>query len=324
MSTVTKLKSLRQQFADTMLAVGQEDPDLVVLLGDISHFIMQPFAKACPGRFYNVGICEPAIVSLGAGLSKVGLKPVMHTIAPFLIERSFEQIKLNFCYHKLGGTFITVGGAFDYANLGCTHHCYGDFALFKTLEGAQIVYPASASEFDALFRQTYRNESVTLFRVPGAQHETEFSPGDIHLGKGIKITDGTNLTIVATGPHLKDALAARDGLAARGWSVEILYLHTISPLDTQLIRTSAEKTRRVLVIEEHMTNGGVGDDVLRAIYDVEGLRFGSISIPNKFVRSYGRYEDHCAALGFTPQGIIEKVETSLKTPQKEGGNHHGR
>lgn len=91
-------KKIRQQFADTMLEVGQNDPNLVVLLGDISHFIMQPFAKACPGRFYNIGICEPTIVSMAAGLAKVGFYPVVHTIAPFILERSFEQQKILICH----------------------------------------------------------------------------------------------------------------------------------------------------------------------------------------------------------------------------------
>ncbi|MFQ5737780.1 MAG: hypothetical protein ACE5JX_02125, partial [Acidobacteriota bacterium] len=100
-------KSIRRQFADTMLAVGREDSNLVVLVGDISHFILQPFAQTCPGRYYNVGICEPTIVSMAAGLAKVGYTPVVHTIAPFLIERSFEQIKLDFCYQQLGGNLVT-------------------------------------------------------------------------------------------------------------------------------------------------------------------------------------------------------------------------
>ena len=85
-------KKIRQQFADTMFEIGKKDSKLVVLLGDISHFIMKPFAKACPGRFYNVGICEPTIVSMAAGLSKVGLIPVVHTIAPFILERSSRWI----------------------------------------------------------------------------------------------------------------------------------------------------------------------------------------------------------------------------------------
>ena len=160
--------SVRQQFADTMLAVGQEDLFLFVVVGDISHGIMQPFARACPGRYYNVGILEPTMMSMCAGLARSGLNPVVHTIAPFLIERSFEQIKLDFCYHKLHGNIVAVGSAFDYSNLGVTHHCYGDFAMLKTLPGVEITYPASLVEFDMLFRQAYANKSVTYYRFPAA------------------------------------------------------------------------------------------------------------------------------------------------------------
>ena len=140
-------KSIRQQFADTMLAVGKKDTRLAVLVGDISHFLLKPFAAACPGRYYNIGICEPAMMSMAAGLAKAGLRPVVHTIAPFLVERSFEQMKLDFCYQGLGGSVVTLGSAFDYSNLGCSHHCYGDFALMKTLPGSQIVYPGSAENW---------------------------------------------------------------------------------------------------------------------------------------------------------------------------------
>lgn len=307
-------KSMRQQFADTMLAVGQEDARLVVLVGDISHFLLQPFAKACPGRYYNVGICEPTIVSMAAGLAKVGFYPVVHTIAPFLIERPFEYIKLDFCYQKLGGNLVTVGSAFDYSNLGCTHHCYNDFALLKTLPGTQITYPATPVEFDALFRQTYRNNELTLFRLPAEQHSQKFEARDIKFGKGIKVTDGANLTIVVTGPQLGNALAARNELNKMGWSVEVLYIHTIRPLDIELIRASVSKTRRVLVVEEHMRTGGLGDDVLRQTRDLLDIRFASLAIPDTFVTGYGSYQDHCDSLGLNKEGIINKVKTEFGMP----------
>lgn len=290
-----------------MLAVGQEDPNLVVMIGDISHFILQPFAKACPGRFYNIGICEPTIVSMGAGLAKAGLYPVLHTIAPFLIERSFEQIKLDFCYQGMAGNLITVGSAFDYSNLGCTHHCYDDWALIKALPRTQVAYPGSPIEFDVLFRQTYRNEFLTLFRLPEHQHGYEFQASDIQFGKAIKIIDGSELTIIATGPHLRDALDAKDELSEMGFEPEIIYVHTIHPLDTELVRASIRKTHRVLVIEEHTRSGGLGDDVLRAICDIEGVQFSWIGIPNAFIRGYQFYEKHCEALGLTHEGIIQKV-----------------
>jgi len=304
-------KQVRQQFADTMLAVGLEDPDLVVMVGDISHGILQPFAKACPGRYYNVGILEPTMMSMGAGLARAGLFPVIHTIAPFLIERAFEQIKLDFCYHGLHGNIVTVGSAFDYAYLGCTHHCYGDFALMKTLQGVQITYPSAPIEFDTLFRQAYRNKTVTVYRVPGSQHGIGFAANDIQLGKGIKVADGRDVTLVATGPQLKTAMSARSLLAGSGREAEVLYIHTIRPLDEELILASVSKTRHVVVIEEHMRSGGLGDDVLRATRNLPNIRYASASIPDTFIRAYGSYEDHCESVGLTPGRVAALVESEF-------------
>ena len=125
------MKKLRQQFADTCIEIGQNDQKLIVMVGDISHGILQPYAKLFPERYYNIGICEPSIVNMAAGLSHVGLIPVVHTIAPFIIERAYEQIKLDFGYQKLGINLISVGGAFDYSQLGCSHHCYADVSLMS-------------------------------------------------------------------------------------------------------------------------------------------------------------------------------------------------
>lgn len=305
-------KPIRAQFADTVLAVGQEDPRLVVMVGDISHFALQPFAQACPGRYYNVGICEPTIVSMAAGVARSGLLPVAHTIAPFLIERSLEQIKLDFCYHRLPGNLVTVGSAFDYSNLGCTHHCTNDFALLKTLDRAQIAYPASCVEFDSLFRQAYDNDCLTLYRVPGRDHGVDFSPEEVRFGQGIKVRDGANLTLVATGPHLRTALDAVDPLLGLGYDADIIYIHTIRPLDTPLLRASIGRTRRVVVIEEHVESGGLGDDVLRCTHDLGGIGFASLSIGDRFVRCYGSYDDHLAALGLTVDGLLALVRARFE------------
>lgn len=305
-----KPKKIRQQFADTMLEVGQKDPNLVVLIGDISHFILQPFAAACPGRFYNVGICEPTIVSMAAGLAKTGFYPVVHTIAPFILERSFEQIKLDFCYQKLYGNLVTVGSVFDYSNLGCTHHCYDDFALMKSLPNTQIVYPASCDEFDVLFKETYHNHHLTLFRMPENQHEQAIEPSLIEFGKGIKLSDGNDLTIVVTGPQLKNVMGAAKILSESGWNIEIIYIHTLLPLDLRLIRESIEKTKRVLVVEEHNRFGGLGHDILQGVYDIGNVQFQSIAI-DSFVHDYGSYEHLCSSIGFSVNGIVEAVRNNF-------------
>ena len=302
-------KPIRQQFADTMLAVGRQDAALVVIVGDISHGILQPFAAEFPDRYYNIGILEPTMLSLGAGIASVGMYPVLHTIAPFLIERSFEQLKLDFCYHQLPGNVVSVGAAFDYSYLGCTHHCYGDFALLKTLQGTEICTPASAPEFDALFAQTYRNRNLTVSRLCGQDHGVAFGVSDILFGKAVKIADGSDVTLVAVGSQLRTAMRAQRILANKNLTADILYIHTVRPLDIEAIRASALKTRNVVVLEEHMRSGGVGDDVLRAVYAIPDLCFHSLAIPDVFVRSYGSYEDLCESVGLTPEAVVTAVLT---------------
>ena len=159
------MKKLREVFASTMLEIGLIDESLVVMVGDISHGILQPFAKACPDRYFNIGICEPSIVNLASGLSKVGLNPVVHTIAPFITERSYEQIKLDFGYQNLSMNLISVGGSFDYAQLGCSHHCYTDVSLLAHLKRSVIVLPASPIEFNKLFKDLYKQNTINYFRL---------------------------------------------------------------------------------------------------------------------------------------------------------------
>ena len=294
--------------------VGGTDPTLAVLVGDISHGVLAPFRDAFPERYYNVGILESAIISMSAGMSSVGLRPVAHTIAPFLLERAFEQIKLDFCYHSLPGNLVTVGSAFDYSNLGCTHHCYDDFALIKSLQNTEIVYPGSAVEFDMLFKQAYADQYLTLYRVAGANHDTEFSSADLKLGQAITVREGSDITLVASGPQLKSATDAVDGLIADGWDPEVVYIHTVHPIDVAAVRASSQKTGRVLTIEEHMEIGGLGDDVRRATRDMPDVIVESLAIPGRFITEYGTYEEHCEALGLSSEGIQRRVREAFSTP----------
>ena len=294
---------MRNQFARTLEDVGESDEKLVVLLGDISVFLLRNFQKRFPDRFYNIGICEQTIISMAAGLSAIGFHPVIHTITPFTVERCYEQIKIDLCYQKVGANIVSVGSAFDYAALGCTHHCYEDFAILRPMPNMQIVYPSSEVEFDALFKQTYNNGYPTYFRLPATKHGVQFSSNQIEFGKGIRIKEGNTLTIIVTGPQLKNAIVASQTL-----DTEIIYIHTIKPLDTELIRQSARKTGKVLTIEEHNVIGGLGDEVSRAIEDIGSITQVRMGIEDKFLTEYGSYEQHCSSLGLDVKGIKSKIE----------------
>lgn len=304
------MKKLRQEFADTMVEVGQRDPRLVVMVGDISHGILVPFSEACPGRYYNIGICEPTIVNMAAGIYKSGLTPVVHTIAPFITERSYEQIKLDFGYQRLGINLITVGGAFDYSQLGCSHHCYTDLSIMSHLKRANIVFAASPIEFNVLFKKLYSNGEINYFRLADNPHDINFTESDIKFGKGIKVRDGKDATLVAIGTQLKSALGAARLLADRHIETEVLYYHTIKPFDFELLRTSAFKTKHVLTIEEASAHDGIFNLALRATIGLDGVRFAQMAIDD-FVHGYGSYEDLCRRHGFYPEGIIGKMETAF-------------
>ena len=301
--------NIRKQFANTVLEVGQEDEKLTVLLGDIGHFNMIPFAQVCPRRFYNVGICEPTIISMAAGLSRAGMIPVAHTINPFIVERAFEQLKLDFVYQKLAGNIVTVGSLFDYAKLGVTHHCYGDFALLKTLFNVEILFPSTTDEFDKLFKQTYNNDKLTYFRIPEVSHEIVFD--NIEVGKAIRVTEGKDLTIVVTGPQLKDAITVKEKIANKGYEVEIIYIHSIRPLDKEAILKSVEKTKKVIVIEEHGENGGLGEDVLKIIYKINDVEFEHMCVKNGFVYQYGTYSELLELVNLDQNSIYNVCKKTL-------------
>jgi transketolase len=297
---------LRNQFAATLENVGAFDEKLVVLLGDISVYLLRNFERKFPDRFYNIGICEQTIISMAAGLSSIGFYPVVHTITPFTVERCYEQIKIDLCYQQLGANIISVGSAFDYPASGCSHHCCEDFAVLRPLPGMEIVFPGSEIEFDAIFKQTYANGHTTYFRLPAAMHNIKFNEAQLRFGTGIKLKEGNSLTVVVTGPELKNAVAASEML-----DTEIIYIHTLKPLDTELVRQSVAKTGKVLTIEEHNVIGGLGDAVAMATGDIGNVIRSRLGIEDKFLTGYGSYEQHCAALGLDTRGIKHRIEGLL-------------
>jgi len=313
---LNKTKKIRQQFADSMLEIGQQDKKLVVLVGDISHGILKPYAKKCPTRYYNIGICEPSIVNLAAGISKSGLNPVVHTIAPFITERAYEQIKLDFGYQKLGVNMISIGGSFDYSKLGCSHHCYTDVSLFLHFKNSSIVIPGSNEEFKILFKKIYKQKNIKYFRIPEYSHNIAFDKKEIVFGKAIKVTNGKNLTIVTTGTQLKNAVKVGKMLENKGYTTEILYYHTLKPFDQTQVKKSVLKTKKLLSIEELSSHGGLFGECIKSIIGIKGIQTEQMAVSD-FIHGYGSYEDLCDRAGLNVDNIYKK---SLKLINKKNKN----
>jgi transketolase len=305
------MKNLRQTFADLVLEIGKNDESLVVIVGDISHGILQPFAKEFPDRYFNIGICEPATVNIAAGVSKVGLKPVIHTIAPFLTERAFEQIKLDFGYQDLPVNIISVGGSFDYAKLGCSHHCYTDVSLFAHLAKSQIFLPGSSEEFSDIFKATYADNAINYYRLTENPHNHLF-PHPIAPGKGIKVIDGDDLTIVALGSKLNEAKQASQILKEKhSVSCEVIYYNTFKPFDSALVQESVAKTKRFITIEELSSHGGLFGQCLTSLTEIHFSKCKQMAV-NDFIKGYGTHEELTKRAKLDVHSLVENSQQLLE------------
>lgn len=296
---------MRNQFAKTLIELGS-DKKLVVLIGDISHFLLRDFQNLYPDRFYNLGIAEQSMMSLASGLAMHGFYPIVHSIAPFITERAFEQIKDDICYQGLGVNIVSVGSAFDYASLGCTHHCYDDIAILRTLPTMQIIYPAAPHEFDILFRETYNNKYPTYFRLPQKTHNLKTNP---KFGEAELLLEGDDITVIAIGPQIQNAYDAALELSFKGVYCDVFYVSTIKPIlegSREMIRKSVLKTGKLLTVEEHSTRGGIGDEVSLLCGDIRFFH-KRMGIDDRFLVNYGNYDEHCLANKLTKGGIMASI-----------------
>ena len=273
------------------MELASRDDRVVVILGDVSVYLFQDFKERHPDRFYNMGICENTLISAAAGLSSVGFHPFVHTIAPFITERSFEQIKLDMCYNEFGGNIVSCGASFDYAWDGATHHAYTDLGILRLLPGMEVIQPGSTMELDVLLRSQYDNGRPTYFRLSDHPHSIPFS---VAFGHGVPLRDdGAKTTVMTAGPLLGNVLEA-----CRDIDVNIVYFHTLKPIDRELI--SRYKDTSIVIIHDAF-------GLKESVCEVPDIRVTYHGIKDSFCNSYGTLQDIRRQLGLDPSGIREFV-----------------
>ncbi len=302
--------NVRESFTDTVYDVGKKDKKLCVIVSDISHFRLQKFAKENPNRYYNLGVCENSILNVAAGIAHAGFIPVVHTFASFLIDKSFEQIKLSFGYNRLPLNLVVIGSGVEYAYHGVTHHSYVDSALVKSVENSAVFNPGSFDEFDKLFKQSYNNGKINLFRATTKPHNVDINKlvknNKFKAGKGIVVKKGNDLTIITTGHNLKIAIDSIEFLNKKKINPEIIYLPTIKPLDIDLIKKSTKKTKKFVVMEHQSSTGGLYSDICSHLMSDKGktnIKGQNLSFGENFIHEYGTFDQHNKRLGFSAKGI---------------------
>ena len=288
---------MRRQFVRTIEDLLAQDERLVVLLGDIGVFGFRNAINRYPERVYNIGICEQAMASVAAGLAKEGLVPVIHSIAPFVVERCYEQLKVDLCYQHLSANIVSVGSSYDYAALGCTHHCPGDVAVLRVLPGMEIVVPGAPAEFDRLFRAVYADGRPTYLRLSERKNELDYP---VEFGRAVVVQQGNLATIIAVGPMLSRTLEA-----VRDLDVTLLYYTTVVPFDGDTLRENW-RNNRILLVEPYYA-GVLVPDIHLALGGAP-IWVEVIGVPHRFLTNYGHADEHDKAIGFTSESIRTQIE----------------
>ena len=304
----------RAAYGETLVALAEEYPELVVLDADLSSATMtKGFAKAYPDRFFNMGIAECNMVGVAAGLATCGKKPFANTFAMFAAGRAFEQVRNSVAYPHLNVKVVGSHGGLSVGEDGATHQCCEDFATMRVLPGMLVCCPCDGHEMRLAVKALLDYDGPAYLRLGRLAVETvtDSIPGySFTLGKGVTLRQGSDVTVAATGMMVQMALRAADMLAGEGISVRVLDLHTIKPLDEALILQAARETGAIVTSEEHNILGGLGAAVaeyLSGVYPVPVVRHG---VADVFGRS-GKAPLVLEHFGLSPQGIVDKVRQAL-------------
>jgi transketolase len=292
---------MRVQAAETATDLFRNDPRVAIVLSEISTDYFDEAFRLDPSRAINLGIMEQTLVGVAAGFAMEGFHPIVHTLTPFLVERPLEQIKLDFGYQALGGTFVSVGASYDYTAEGYTHHAPGDVRALLTIPGIEVFVPGTAGELDRLVRGTYANGHPSYVRT-SVQPNAETRP--VEVGRLEVIRRGSTATVVAVGPMLDRTLAA-----AESFDVTILYCTSVEPFDADGLAREAADADLVIAVEPF--HEGTLAPALTAALAHRPMRFASIGVPNTVVRDYGTVDDHDRARGLDAAGVHMRLSRLL-------------
>ncbi|MCZ7456753.1 transketolase family protein [Streptomyces sp. WMMC940] len=302
------MDTMRERFISTTTRLLDEDPRLALVLADISADGFRPAARAHPDRVINVGIREQLMIGVGGGLALTGLRPVVHTFASFLVERPFEQVKLDFGHQGVGGVLVSAGASYDWPAGGFTHMAPGDVALLDTLDGWTVHVPGHPDEAEALLRAAVPGDDRVYVRLSLQSNE---HPRPVDGIRFAAVREGRGGVVVAVGPMLDTVLAATGGM-----DVTVLYATTVRPFDASSVRRAAGRGSTDVVIVEPCLAGTSTAAVNDALADVPHRVLG-LGVARRELRRYGRMDEHLAAHGLDPAGLRGRIGSFLGA-----GAHH--
>lgn len=306
-------KATRESFGEAVTELAAEYPEVIVLDADLAAATKTGiFKKAYPDRFFDCGIAECNMIGIAAGLASCGKIPFAASFAMFSAGRAYEQVRNSVGYPKLNVKVVGSHAGISVGEDGATHQCCEDIALMRTIPGMVVLNPCDHYEMKAAVRAMIEHQGPCYVRLGRLAVETVNHNDDykFELGKGITLREGKDVTIIATGLMVQEALKAAKALAEEGVDAEVINIHTIKPLDEELVVASAKKTGRVITVEEHNIIGGLGEAVSTVLSEKCPTPVTRIGVNDVYGHS-GPAIDLLKEFGLSAEHIAEVVKEKL-------------
>jgi len=307
-------KATRESYGEALAELAEEYPQVVVLDADLAAATKTGiFKKACPERFIDCGIAECNMVGVAAGLATCGKIPFATSFAMFAAGRAFEQVRNSVGYPHLNVKIVGSHAGISVGEDGATHQCNEDLALMRTIPNMVVLNPSDHYEMKAAVKAAIEYKGPVYLRLGRLAVESFNNADDYHfeIGKGITLRDGKDITIVATGLMVSRALEAVKILAEQGIDARLINIHTVKPLDRELILKAAKETGRIITVEEHNVIGGLGDAVCGLLSEECPTPVTKIGVNDVYGHS-GPAVDLLDEFGLNTAHIVEVTEKVLK------------
>lgn len=307
---------MRAAFFRTLVELAEHDERINLIVGDLGFGVVEPFADMFPNRFLNVGVAEQNMTGIAAGMALSGKVVFTYSIANFPTLRCLEQIRNDVCYHNANVKIVAVGGGFAYGSLGMTHHATEDLAIMRALPRMVVVAPGDPIEVEQATRAIIDHPGPCYLRLGRAGEPAIHRSGvAFKLGKAIVVRDGCNITLISTGGMLETALHVAEYLAKEGIQTRVLSMHTVKPLDAEVVLAAARETQAIVTLEEHSVIGGLGGAVAEVLAESGELLvpFRRLGLPSVFSSHVGSQEYLRAQYGISEEGILQSLEPLLQT-----------
>ena len=303
----------RDSYGNALVELGKEHDDIVVLDADLAGSTKTGmFAKAYPDRHFNCGIAEADMMCVAAGLAASGMTPFASSFAMFASGRAYEQIRNSIGYTKLNVKIGATHAGISVGEDGATHQCNEDIALMRAIPGMVVINPADDVEARAAVKAAFEYYGPCYLRfgrlaVPTINDEATYK---FEIGKGVELRKGTDLTIIATGLPVSESLEAAKMLEADGISAQVINIHTIKPLDKDIVIEAAKSTGRIFTVEEHSIIGGLGSAVSECVAENHPAKVTRIGVKDVFGES-GPAKELLKKYELDAEGIYKQIKNAL-------------